>query len=199
MIDNKYTSTIKKTPYKYFIAKKIAKLINNKLDRNEVYHECFDNNLVEIDSPQRRREVTNVIYDRLVLLDKYLLSEFINADVVTSKFILVYATAKNDQLFFEFLFEVYREALLNQKKYISLDDFDLFFESKKEISKKVNRWSHHTIDQLAKGYRNILVDSGLGYRERRNIVVNNVMVHPDVIKHIKMVKDEVYLKAILGV
>lgn len=195
----KYTSTIKKTPYKYFIAKIIANLINNKMDRNEVYYECFDNNLVEIDSLQRRREVTNVIYDRLVLLDKYLLNEFINGDVVTSKFILVYATAKKDSLFFDFLFDIYREALLSSKHYISLDDFDLFFESKKESSEIVKNWSHHTIDQLAKGYRNILVESGLGHRDKRNIIVKKVLVHPDVIEHIKMIKDDVYLKAILGV
>ena len=41
--------------------------------------------------------------------------------------------------------------------------------------------------------------SGLGIRERRNIEVNKVLINPDVIKHIQLINDEVYLKAILGV
>lgn len=57
-----YSSAIKKTPFKYTIAKKIAKLMIDGLDRTEVYKKCFDDNLVEIDSLQRRREVTNVVY-----------------------------------------------------------------------------------------------------------------------------------------
>ena len=152
MDNQKYTSAIKKTPYKYYIAKKIADLIYKGLDRIEVYNECFSNNLIQVDSLERRREVTNVIYDRLILLDKYLLEQFLYGDIVTSKFILVYATAKNDSLFLDFLFEVYREALLNEKQYISLDDFDLFFLGKKENNSTVNSWGAYTIDQLGKGY-----------------------------------------------
>ena len=199
MNNQKYTSAIKKTPYNYYIAKKIANLINKGSDRAEVYYECFNNNLIGIDSIQRRREVTNVIYDRVILLDKYLLEQFLDGDIVTSKFILVYATAKNDPLFFEFLFEIYREALLNEKQYISLDDFETFFIGKKESNAKVNKWGEYTIDQLGKGYRNILVESGLGVREKRNIRVHKILIHPDVVKHLKLIKDDVYLKAILGV
>lgn len=152
-----------------------------------------------MDSLERRREVTNVIYDRLILLDKYLLEQFLYGDIVTSKFILVYATAKSDSLFLDFLFEVYREALLNEKQYISLDDFDLFFLGKKENNSTVNSWGAYTIDQLGKGYRNILVESGLGKREKRNILVHKILIHPEVINHLKLIKDEIYLKAILGV
>lgn len=199
MDNQKYTSAIKKTPYKYYIAKKIADLIYKGLDRIEVYNECFSNNLIQVDSLERRREVTNVIYDRVILLDKYLLEQFLYGDIVTSKFILVYATAKSDSLFLDFLFEVYREALLNEKQYISLDDFDLFFLGKKENNSTVNSWGAYTIDQLGKGYRNILVESGLGKREKRNILVHEILIHPEVINHLKLIKDEIYLKAILGV
>ena len=40
-------------------------------------------------------------------------------------------------------------------------------------------WGHFTIDQLSKGYRNILVESGLGHR-MKNIVADKAMIHPDV-------------------
>ena len=123
-----YSSAIKKTPFKYPIAKKIAKLMLDGLDRDEVYKRCFDENYIEVESVERRREITNVIYGRLCSLDEFLLNQFYNADVTTSKFILVYAIAKTDSLFFDFLFEKYREALMSEnRKYLSMDDFDDFY------------------------------------------------------------------------
>lgn len=193
-----YSTSLKKTPYKYSIAKKIAKLMLKKMDRAEIYKECFVNNCIEIDSEQRRREVTNVIYERLLSLDDFLLNQFYEGDVETSKFILVYAIAKTDVLFFEFMFEVYREALVGNKSYISLDDFDNFFASKKENEETVAKWGNYTIDQLSKGYRTVLADSGLGVREKHNIKAIRVMIHPAVEEHIKMCGDSEYLKALLG-
>ena len=148
-----YSSVIKKTPYKYTITKKVAKLMLEGFDRNEIYSKCFDENYIEIDSADRRREIVNVVYERLLGLDKFLLDQFYNGDVITSKFILVYAIAKVDSLFFDFMFEEYRDCLLGEKKYISVDDFDMFFEAKKETDAIVSKWGHFTLDQLSKGYQ----------------------------------------------
>ena len=193
-----YSSAIKKTPFKYPIAKKIAKLMLDGLDREEIYIECFDNNYIEIESPDRRREITNVVYSRLVALDEFLLSQFNNGDVSTSKFILAYAIAKTDTLFYDFMMEVYRDALLGDKNYLSIDDFDQFFETKKQTDLIVSKWGDHTLRCLTKGYRNILVDSGLGVRERRNIVVEREMIHPAVEKHIAEIGDGEFLQVMLG-
>ena len=193
-----YSTAIKKTPFKYPIAKKIANLMLDGLDREEIYIECFDNNYIEIESPDRRREITNVVYSRLVALDEFLLSQFNNGDVSTSKFILAYAIAKTDTLFYDFMMEVYRDALLGDKNYLSIDDFDQFFETKKQTDLIVSKWGDHTLRCLTKGYRNILVDSGLGVRERRNIVVERVMIHPAVEKHIAEIGDGEFLQVMLG-
>lgn len=194
-----YSAAIKKTPYKYSTTQKIAKLILDGLDRNEVYQKCFVENCIGFESEDRRREVTNLIYGRLINLDNFLLNQLIDGDVETSKFILVYAIAKYDSLFFDFMYEVYCEALLGHRDYISLDDFDNFFAFKKETDLIVSSWSEYTVAQLAKGYRNILVDSGLGMRDKRNIRVVRIMVHPAVLEHIQMIGDGEYLKALLGV
>lgn len=193
-----YSSAIKKTPFKYSISKKIAKLMLDGLDRTEVYNKCFNENVIEVESLERRREITNVVYERLCSLDSYLLSEFYGGDVNTSKFLLVYAIAKTDSLFFDFLFEKYREALMSTRNYLSIDDFDSFFASKKETDLIVSKWGKFTLECLQKGYRNILVESGLGNRSGRNIVVNKVMVHPMVQEHIDLIGDHEYIKAILG-
>ena len=194
-----YSSAIKKTPFKYPIAKKIAKLMLDGLDYDEIYDKCFNENYVEIESAERRREVTNVLYNRLSSLDGFLLKEFYNGDVATSKFILVYAIAKTDTLFFDFLFEKYRDALMNpERNYLSIDDFDRFFEAKSQTDLIVAKWGKFTLECLTKGYRNILVESGLGRRERKNIIAEKMMIHPAVEEHIELRGDKDCLKAMLG-
>lgn len=193
-----YSSAIKKTPFKYPIAKKIAKLMLDKKDRNEITTACVDENYIEIDSRDRRVEITNVLYGRLASLDDFLLSEFYNGDVSTSKFILVYAIAKTDSLFFDFLYEIYREAIMGEKHYLSIDDFDNFFIGKKENDLIVAKWGEFTLQCMKKSYRNVLVESGMGTRERKNILVNKMMIHPAVEEHIKLIGDIDYLKAMLG-
>ena len=51
---------------------------------------------------------------------------------------------------------------------------------------------------MKKSYRNVLVESGMGTRERKNILVNKMMIHPAVEEHIKLIGDIDYLKAMLG-
>ena len=43
-----------------------------------------------------------------------------------------------------------------------------------------------------------MVDSGLGHREKRNIIVDKAMIHPDVEEHIKLLHETEYLQALLG-
>ena len=198
MEQNKTFSTIKKNPFNYLRSKMIAKMIVDGLDKHQIYDKCFHKNQIDIKSLERRREVTNEIYRRLINLDPFLLKSFLSLDIITSKCILVYAIAKVDLLFYEFLSETYRDSLLGDKKYISMDDFDNFFLSKKETNPTVASWSPTTIELLSKGYRKLLVDSALGIRKVKNIYVNKIIIHPEIHKHIKNIGDFKYIQSILG-
>lgn len=194
-----YSSAIKKTPFEYLPSKIIAKMIQNGLLYEEAFDRCVNQNELNVVSDERRKEIFNVCYDRLVNLDNTLLKEFIDGSISTSKFILVYAIASNDPLFLEFLLIQYRDTLLGNKKYISISDFDDFFNLMKEKNAVVAKWTDTTLKQLAGGYRNILVESGLGERIKKNIYSRNVIVSPNVIKRIEDIGDKAFLQAVLGV
>lgn len=193
-----YSSAIKKTPFEYLPSKKVAKDVFSGLFYNEVLKKCVTENELNITSDQRRQEVFNVVYDRVISLDSYLLKEFIESSVSTSKFILVYAIAKTDSLFMEFLLMFYREALIGNKKYISISDFDEFFDLIKEKNNVVAKWSKTTISQLSSGYRNILVESKIAKRIKKNVYPCKTIVNPEVIKHIKETGGVAFLQAVLG-
>ena len=194
-----YSSAIKKTPFEYLPSKIIAKMIQNGLLYEEAFDRCVNQNELNVVSDERRKEIFNVCYDRLVNLDNTLLKEFIDGSISTSKFILVYAIASNDPLFLEFLLIQYRDTLLGNKKYISISDFDDFFNLMKEKNAVVAKWTDTTLKQLAGGYRNILVESGIGERIKKNIYSRNVIVSPNVIKRIENIGDKAFLQAVLGV
>ena len=194
-----YSSAIKKTPFEYLPSKIIAKMIQNGLLYEEAFDRCVNQNELNVVSDERRKEIFNVCYDRLVNLDNTLLKEFIDGSISTSKFTLVYAIASYDPLFLEFLLIQYRDTLLGNKKYISISDFDDFFNLMKEKNAVVAKWTDTTLKQLAGGYRNILVESGLGERIKKNIYSRNVIVSPNVIKRIENIGDKAFLQAVLGV
>jgi len=194
----KLTSQLKKVPFFYSKSKMIAKWILEGCDRYEIFQNGILYNKIQIESIPRRREVMNHLYQRVSILDHSLLKAFIEMDMVTSKFILLYAVAKQDPLFDDFLSEVYRNAVLGEKKYISMDDFDLFFISKRESNLIVNKWSTTTIELLGKAYRKMLIDSNLGVRKLKNIYVRKIFIHPEIMKYIEAIGDYKYLQSILG-
>jgi len=199
METTKITSQLKKVPFFYNKSKMIAKWILEGEDKHQIYKKCLTENRIQIKSLERRREITNHLYQRLLQLDPFLLKSFLDIDIITAKFILIYAVAKNDPLFTEFLSEIYRNALLSEKKYISMDDFDVFFTTKQETNLYVSKWSDKTIELLSKAYRKMLVDSALGIRKVKNIYVKPLIIHPEVSKYIEKIGDYKYLQAILGV
>ncbi len=198
MNKRKTVSTIKKNPLNYLKSKMVAEMVYEGMDKNQIFIECFNENRIDIESLDRRREITNEIYRRITNLDSYLINAFLEQDIITSKVILIYAIAKTDNLFFEFLVEVYRNTILGDKQYISMDDFDRFFQVKTETDLVVSKWSATTIEQLAKGYRKMLIDASLGVRNIKNIYVTKPMIHPAVIKHMENIGDYKYVQAILG-
>lgn len=193
-----YTCSIKKNQFRYIISKKIAKLIDSGLTKDEIGKKCIDENLIEIDSIPRRKELTNVIFRRLKSLDEFLLKKFIKGDVQTSKIILVYAILITDELFYDFMEDVFVSATLSDHRCIKLSDYDIFFTRMKEENIFVSKWSKTTIEQLSTGYRNILVESNLANREKKILKLNKVIIDDNVIKHIEEVGDKKGIQIILG-
>lgn len=198
MNKQEYSSSIKKTPFNYLLSKKMGALIDSGMLYPEIYKKCFDENYIGIESLQRRREVTNVLYERLNSLDSTLLHAFVNDSISTSRFLLVYAIAKTDRLFSEFLLSVFRDAVSGQKEKITLSDFDDFFISVQEKNVAVSKWSPKTIDDIGTSYRNILVESGLCRRVRKTLIPTRPVVSPLIAQHIDQIGDHVYLQALLG-
>lgn len=194
-----YKSTIKSRPYLYKETKKAVSLINKGLDVDGIKGKSLEDNIFQLESEARKKEVASIITSRIKGLDPYILNKIENSNIETSKILVLYAIAKTDRLFFEFLNEVYKEKIVLKDFYIRDKDFSVFFQSKKEQSEKVASWSEYTFKKLKQVYIRILFESGLIGNQKgdREIVVP--IIDSDVKEYLYEIGSKPYADAILGI
>lgn len=189
-----YKSTIKSRPYLYKETKKAATHINKGLPIENLKEKSLEDNIFQVESEARKRELASIIITRLKTLDEYLINKIENSNIETSKIIVIYAIMKTDKLFFEFMNEVYKEKLLLRDLYIRDKDFNTFFQSKREQSKKVASWTEITFKKLKQVYIRVLFESGLIENQKGDKKIKTPILESDVKVHI----EKVYIDAILG-
>ena len=69
----------------------------------------------------------------------------------------------------------------------------------KEKNITVAKWSDRTLKQIAGGFRNILVESGLGERVKKIIYIKRIIVNPSIVNRIDVIGGKAFLQAVLGV
>lgn len=194
-----YKSTIKSRPYLYKETKKASALINSGLEIKKIKDKSMEDNIFQLESAARRKEVASIIVARLKDLDKYIIDKIENSNVETSKVLVLYAIVKTDRLFFEFMNEVYREKILLKDLYIRDKDFGVFFQNKREQSEKVGAWTEYTLKKLKQVYIRILFESGLISNQKGDKEIKVPIIDNDVKEYLYKIGDRVYINAILGI
>lgn len=194
-----YKSTIKSLAYIYKETKKAASLVNSGLDLEKLKEKSLGDNIFQVESETRKKELASTIGTRLKGVDEYLIGKIVNSNIETSKIIVLYAILKNDKLFFEFINEVYKEKILLKDLYIRDKDFGVFFQSKREQSEKVDSWSEYTFKKLKQVYIRILFESGLIANQKGDKEIKVPIIDSDVKNYLYQIGDKVYINAILGI
>lgn len=139
-----YKTTIKLLPFLFLETRKVANLVLQGLTDDEIKKKAVDENIFQVNTETRRKEIVRIILRRVKVLDEFLMKKLAYGDVETGKLITLYAIMKTDRLFFEFMNEVFKDKLIVKEETIEDKDFNLFFDRKKEQSKKVASWDDYT-------------------------------------------------------
>lgn len=194
-----YKSTIKSRPYLYKETRKAASLVNNGLQIDDLKNESLKNNIFQVDTETRMKELASIITVRLKELDEYLIQKIESSNIETSKIIVLYAILKHDRLFFEFMNEIYKEKILLKDLYLRDKDFNTFFQNKREQSDKVNSWSEYTFKKLKQVYIRILFESGLIANQKGDREIVIPIINDEVKDYIYKIGNKIYINAILGI
>ena len=166
----KYSSGLISESFWFIEFKKIIKLRNEGKSWDDIRDLCLNNNLLGISKEYRAKRIYGYLKNRVDVLDKGLVNIFINADLTTQKVINIIAIAKKNKLFFEFLFELYREKVLLGAIALTDSDISIFFKNKQEQDEDIRRWTDVTLKRLSSSYMNFLTDAGfltVIYKQKR--------------------------------
>ena len=157
----KYSSGLVSESFWFIECKKIIKLIYDGVSWDEIKRMCLEENLLGISREYRAKRIFGYLKNRISTLDDKIIKIFITGDLPTQKIIILIAVAKQNQLFFEFLYEVYREKIILGTQELSCSDINIFFKNKQEQSEIVEKWTDVTLKRLRSTYMNFMVDAGL--------------------------------------
>lgn len=194
-----YKSTIKSTPYLYKETKKVATLINNGMEIECIKQKSVEDNIFQLESETRKKEIASAIIVRLRNIDGYIIDKIIDSNIETSKILVLYTILKTDRLFFEFINEVYKEKILLKDLYIRDKDFWVFFQNKKEQSERIASWSEVTIKSLRQVYIKILFESGLIANQKGDKKIIIPIIENDIKDYLYSIGDKIFINVILGI
>ncbi|HHW31259.1 MAG TPA: DUF1819 family protein [Clostridiaceae bacterium] len=193
-----YKSTIKTRPFLFKETKKAAELIIQGFKNSEIKDKARNDNIFQVNTETRRSEIASIVLQRLNAIDDFFIQKIANGEIRTSKQIIIYSIMKTDRLFFEFMYEVFREKIMMRDFTLQDKDFHIFFDRKREQSEKVASWTDYTFYKLKQVYIRILFEAGFikGQKENREIV--KPIIEEEIVQHLKEIGDIKYLNALIG-
>lgn len=192
-----YKTTIKLLPFLFLETRKVANLVLQGLTDDEIKKKAVDENIFQVNTETRRKEIVRIVLRRVKVLDEFLMKKLAYGDVETGKLITLYAIMKTDRLFFEFMNEVFKDKLIVKEETIEDKDFNLFFDRKKEQSKKVASWDDYTFYKIKQVITRILYEAGLiSDKKERKII--KPFLDQAIIEHLRNKGEEAILNIFLG-
>lgn len=169
----KYSAGLVSKSFWYLESKKTARYMLDGLTREEIRELAIKDNIYQVESEYRAKNLANAIYTRLNSLPEILLRDVVDSDVATSKVLVLISIMKTDRLFFEFMHEVFRNNIILGDLTIKDRDLNLFFQEKKAQSEIVDKWVDKTIKKLKSRYLTVLGYAGVirTNTDKREIIV----------------------------
>lgn len=156
-----YNSNLLRDSFWLNETRKTAELILEGLSKEEIMDLSLNENIFGQNSERRKRDIVQTMYKRLNDFPEEILEYFLRVDVTSAKIFVLISILRNDRLFFEFMYEVFREHILIGNYILRGRDFDIFFNNKATQNEKVDSWSESNIYRLSSRYRTILNEAGV--------------------------------------
>ena len=199
MIEPTYSAGLMSQSFWSIELKKVIKLISDGKSEDEIKKMCIEENLFGAAKEYRAKRMYGYIWNRVKKLDKTLMELFINSDLATQKIINLVAIIRSDRLFFEFVFEVYREKNIIGTQVLEDTDANIFFKNKEIQSEDIAAWKDTTKRKLRQVYFNYLIDANLLTVVDKKKIITPPILDIALERYLEACGDSAIIKAITGV
>ncbi len=198
MSKDDYSAGMVSKPFWFIEFKKVMMLLDKSVNYDEIKRIGLEENLFGVPKIYRAKEIYNTVSRRAKSLDRKTINLFCSTDLSSSKALALLAVMKTDRLFFEFMYEVYREKIILGDATLDESDINIYMKNKQSQSDKVASWEDCTIKKLVNSYFNFLSDSGFILREGKVNKITPPILDNDVEQHLLGLGMKNYLQAITG-
>lgn len=199
MIESAYSAGLISQSFWFIETKKVLKLVYEGKTEDEIKHLCIEENLFGASKEYRAKRIYGYIWKRVKHLDNKLVELFCESDLATQKLINLIAILRSDRLFFEFVYEVYREKIILGVPTLEDSDVNIFFGNKETQNESIAKWTDATKRKLRSCYFNYLTDANLITLVNKERTVTPPILDVAVERYLTAVGDSVIVKAITGV
>ena len=199
MVEDKYSAGLISQSFWFIEIKKILRLIREGKREDEIKKLCIEENLFGTTNEYRAKRIYGYIWNRVKHLDGKIIELFNESDLSTQKIINLIAIMRCDRLFFEFIYEVYREKNILGTLTIEDRDANIFFRNKEVQNENIAKWTDRTKKRLKSCYFNYLIDANLITIKDKKKYITPPIFDIAVERYLELVGDFAIVKAITGV
>jgi hypothetical protein len=156
-----YSAGMVKHSFWFSEFKKMITMINEGMTLPEIKRINIENNIFSAPTTARSTQIFNNVSTRVKAIDESFYALFDKCDVTNQKLINLIAIMNSDSLFFDFVYEVYREHLNIGIGEISEADVRVFFKNKQVQNERVAAWKDYTLKRLGDNYITMLLEAGV--------------------------------------
>ena len=156
-----YSAGMVKLSFWFAEFRKVIEMLSSGKTLPEIKQMNVQENIFSAPTQARAIQIFNTVSTRVKDLDPSFYAVFAKSDISTQKLIALIAVLQTDSLFFDFVYEVYREKLILGIDELADSDVGIFFKNKQLQSEKVAKWTDYTLKRLGTCYKTMLMEAGL--------------------------------------
>lgn len=199
MITDTYSAGLMSQSFWFLEFKMTVKLRAQGLSFDEIKKKCIEENLFGAAKEYRATRMAGYIITRLKTMDEQLVTLFCESDLATQKLINLVTILRTDRLFFEFLYEVYRDKCIMGAGIMEDMDVNVFFSRKETQSDLIAGWKDTTKRHLRSNYLNFMTDANLLTVIDKKKTITPPLLDVALERYLKAMNEEVLVKALTGV
>lgn len=196
---NAYSAGLTSQSFWFLEFKKAVRLKKDGLDYDEIKKKCIEENLFGAAKEYRALRMAGYIITRIKAMDDTLIELFHSSDLATQKLINLITILRTDRLFFEFVYEVYREKVILGVECMEDTDVNVFFTRKETQSEVIAGWKDSTKRHLRSCYLNFMTDANLLTVIEKKKTITPPILDIALERYLQSVDEEAMVKALTGV
>lgn len=165
MIKREYSAGMVKMSFWFSEYKKVISLLNSGMSLSEIKVKNASENIFAAPTEARSAQIYATVSKRVKFLDYSFYSLFEETDIANQKLIVLISIMASDSLFFDFMYEVFREKLIIGTDEISNRDISVYLKDKQIQDERVAKWMDNTLKRLGNCYKTILSEAGVLERQ----------------------------------